>query len=254
MTRRLRLLPALVLLLGGVGGLVSGCGDDQSQVGAEDGPRSARETPPSIEPDELELQERPTPDPNRTLEPLPSPWRLTRPVRSHLLTTDRLPRVAEDSPWTGATDTTGAGDPVGICQKTSLIDIGALHSLQRSFESADGTTTATQVVARFPDRTSTWRAHQVLLSWRADCADRLGQDRARVGEVRGVPVRTGFGEAYPAAYGPKAADRRRATGLGIVRKGSWLSLVEVATTADRWPTGFDPTRQAVRRIARTFRS
>ncbi|WP_435745477.1 hypothetical protein [Nocardioides sp. SYSU DS0663] len=186
--------------------------------------------------------------------PIESAVPLAKPSRSHLLPADRLPRLGRDLTWARTTDDAGGG-PVGACQRASLVDIGALDAVRRTSETADGRARVTQVVARFPDRTSTWRAHEVLRSWRADCAEELGGRRSDVGALEPVPVRTGHGEAYVAAYRPSdgsAAAGMRTAGLGIVRKGSWLVVVEVATDARTWPSGWDPTRKAVRRIAATF--
>ncbi len=46
--------------------------------------------------------------------------------------------------------------------------------------------------------------------------------------------------------------RSRSTGLGILRSGRFLTVVEVAAGESRYPTSWDPARVAVRRIARTF--
>lgn len=193
----------------------------------------------------------PTRDPNRTLAPLPPQALLGRPARAHLLDASRMPTIADDQPWTRATKGDG-GRPVGACQKASLFDIGAVRTTERSFATADGSATAVQVLGKFADRSSAYRAAEVLRAWRADCADRLEHPRVSVGEATDVPVRTGFGTVYAASYGPRKGDGR-STAVGIVRKGSWLSLVEVATDEDRWPAGRNPARQAVRRIAATFR-
>ena len=101
-----------------------------------------------------------------------------------------------------------------------------------------------EALARFADARSAWRAHQVLIAWREDCAERLG--RADVGPMEPVTVQVGTGEAYRTAAG------KRAAGLGILRTGAYLSLVEVTTGAGHYPASWDPARVAVRRIARTF--
>ena len=67
-----------------------------------------------------------------------------------------------------------------------------------------------------------------------------------------VAGHTGTGESYRAVFGPRSVSRGRTTGLGIVWKGSYLSVVEVTTPAGDYPTDWDPARRAVRRIARTF--
>lgn len=79
------------------------------------------------------------------------------------------------------------------CQRATLHDIGAMETRVRDF-AADGASAA-QAVSRFGDAKSAWRAEQVLVAWRQDCADQL---------------------------------RRRDAALGTVRHGSWLSVFEVA--------------------------
>ncbi len=164
---------------------------------------------------------------------------------AHLLDADTLPAVGERT-WTVAA--TGPEDPghdaaVGACQKTVLDTIGAIETVRRSF-TAPGRAGATQVVARFADARSAWRAHQVLISWQEDCAERV--DGADVGPVRSVTVPAGTGDSYRTAAG------KHASGLGILRSGPFLTLVEVTTGGDDYPDRRDPARAAVRRIARTF--
>lgn len=184
---------------------------------------------------------------------------------SHLLAGDRLP-VVEQAAWTvtgeGPEDTRRAG----TCQKTSLESIGAVSAIRRTFtvRPADktgaktgaktaGRAKAVQVVARFADDKSAWRAHRVLAAWREDCAERLDYARRDVGPMKTVRrVRAGVGENYLARYGPKAREKGRAAGFGIVRTGSYLSVVEIRTRPDAYPTKRDPVRIAVRRISRTF--
>jgi hypothetical protein len=164
---------------------------------------------------------------------------------AHLLDADSLPHVGDGS-W--AVAATGPEDPerdpaVGACQKTLLGPIGAVETVRRTF-TAPGDLAATQVVARFADSRSAWRAHQVLVAWRDDCADRV--DGSDVGPLRPLDVRAGTGESY------RTAARTRAAGLAILRTGSYLTLVEVAAGAQHYPTGWDPARVAARRVARTF--
>lgn len=260
MVRRPRalLLPALLTLTLGA----TACGGDDPAASPAPAPSSTAPASPtaSASPQPSATPTGPAPTggskpsrrPNRTLAPLPPQQLLARPVGSHLLDAARMPTLAEDLPWASTAEAEG-DEPVGACQKASLFDIGALRTVERRFVTADGSTTATQVVGRFPDGASAWRAAEVLLAWRADCAERLQHPRTVVGEVRDVPVSTGTGSVYPASYGPRKGDGGRATGFGLVRKGSWLSVVEVATDEARWPSGRNPARQAVRRIAATFR-
>jgi hypothetical protein len=172
-------------------------------------------------------------DPN----PRPKPRSL---VAEHLLSADELPPLAGD--WTARN---APDEPtVGACQKTGLSTIGALESAQRVFV-ADGAT-AVQVVARFGDAKSAWRAHEVLAAWRADCAERLGNPASSVGPLEDVSVPTGTGSSYRSAY------RKSTAGLGILRTGEYLTLVEITADPSRYPGGWEPARVAMRRIARTF--
>ncbi|WP_284535898.1 hypothetical protein [Nocardioides sp. T2.26MG-1] len=164
---------------------------------------------------------------------------------AHLLDAESLPPLGDGS-WEVAA--TGPEDPerdgtVGTCQKTLLGPIGAVETVRRTF-TAPGRLAATQVVARFADSRSAWRAHQVLVAWRDDCADRV--DGSDVGPLRPLDVRSGTGESY------RTDARKRAAGLAILRTGSFLTLVEVAAGAEHYPTGWDPARVAARRVARTF--
>ncbi len=237
--------------------LLAGCGSDTDAPDAS-APRPASSTTATPSPE-------PTASTQPTTQPTAQPTASTRPPRKrsgghkagalrprlrlttaeHLLGADRLPTVG-DRAW--AVEATGPEDPerdaaVGACQKTLLGTIGAVETVRRTFSAPDRVT-ATQVVARFADARSAWRAHGVLVAWREDCAERVG--RADVGPLEPVTVHTGTGEAY------RTAARKRAAGLGILRTGSYLTLVEVTAGAERYPASWDPARVALRRVARTF--
>jgi len=174
-----------------------------------------------------------------SLAPSPRPKPESQ-VAEHLLSADDLPPLAGE--WTARNT---ADEPtVGACQKTGLSTIGAIESAQRTFV-ADGAT-AVQVVARFGDAKSAWRAHEVLAAWRADCAERLGNPSSSVGPLEDVWVPTGTGSSYRSAY------RKRTAGLGILRTGEYLTLVEISADPRSYPAGWEPARVAVRRVARTF--
>ena len=102
---------------------------------------------------------------------------------------------------------------------------------------------AVQVVARFADNKSAWRAHEVLDSWRTDCAGRVD---GKVGPLREVAVATGVGQAYRVAQGDRATD------LGIVRKGAYLSVVALVASPAKLPEDSALAKAAVKRIAATF--
>jgi hypothetical protein len=158
----------------------------------------------------------------------------------HLLDADRLPSVGGRTWTVDAKPATGA---VGACQKTDLATIGAVEAASRTFTAADGLA-ATQVVARFADAKSAWRAHQVLTAWRDDCESRVA--RSQIGPLEPITVHTGTADGY------RGSVRTRAGGLGILRAGDYLTVVEITASDDRYPTSWDPARKAVRRIARTF--
>lgn len=96
-------------------------------------------------------------------------------------------------------EATGAesGRMASDCQRATLHDIGAMETRIRDFAADDSA--AAQAVSRFGDAKSAWRAEQVMIAWREDCADQL---------------------------------RKRDAALGTVRHGSWLSVVEVAGLAE----------------------
>ncbi len=196
--------------------------------------------PPATEPTASPRAHRPGGHKVGTLQP-----RTRLVTAAHLLDADGLP-VLGDGSWVVAA--TGPEDPdrdpaVGACQKTLLGSIGAVETVRRTF-TAPGRLTATQVVARFADTRSAWRAHEVLVAWRDDCAERV--DGSDVSPLRPLDVRAGTGESY------RTDARKRAAGLAILRTGSFLTLVEVTAGAEHYPTGWDPARVAARRVARTF--
>jgi hypothetical protein len=177
-----------------------------------------------------------------------------RSTDAHQLAADRMPPLGDGLAWTVAStapEDPAAGQAVGACQKTALGTIGALSSVRRTFTGPGGIA-ATQVVARFADSRSAWRAHEVLASWRGDCEERLDFPHAEVGPLQPVRVHAGIGESYRAAYGRKARGGWHSTGLGILRAGSYLTVVEITAGTGAYPDDWDPTRVAVRRISRTF--
>jgi hypothetical protein len=98
-------------------------------------------------------------------------------------------------------------------------------------------------VAKFADNKSAWRAGQVLEAWRSDCAHRVA---GTVGPLREVAVSTGAGRAY------RVAEADRATDVGIVRKGEYLSVVTLVSSPTKLPEDSAVAKAAVKRIAATF--
>jgi hypothetical protein len=225
-----------------------------SPASSPDGATESPSTGPSVAPSPGEPTARPSARPSGRKTGALSPRPRARLTDEHLLTADRMPGLGNEVVWT--VRATAPEDPanapaVGACQKTALGTIGAVSAVRRAFE-APGGITATQVVARFADSRSAWRAHQVLTAWRDDCAERLAYPHAEVGPLRPLRVETGTGETYRAAYGARARDRQRATGFGILRTDDYLTIVEINAGPGDYPDERDPARVAVRRISRTF--
>ncbi len=161
---------------------------------------------------------------------------------AHLLSTGQMPTAGAD--WSSVDTVANDVEVVGPCHLTSLVDIGALSAVRRTWSTDGGAVPrAVQVVARFADNKSAWRAHQVLAAWQADCGERTDD---AVGPLREVPVSTGMGQAY------RVAGKVQATDLGIVRKGAYLSVVALVGAASDVPADSAVAKAAVKKIAATF--
>ena len=160
---------------------------------------------------------------------------------AHLLAADKMPTAGAD--WKGIDTADNDVEVLGPCGLTSLVDIGALAAVRRTWNADGRTPLAVQVVARFADNKSAWRAHEVLDSWQEDCADIVD---GKVGARRSVAVATGVAEAYRLDEGDLATD------VGIVRKGEYLSVVVLVGPAAKVPEDSAVARAALKRIAATF--
>lgn len=268
--------PALLLstlLVGGLlSGLLAGCGSDDgardqragenrrssqsptqsSTSAATQAPESGAATPTSPQATprtDAEKKER-----DQKMAPPTAPRartdRSSKPG-DHLLAAESLPRLGGGAAWEVRTTGPEHSRPVGACQKTPLVDIGAVTAVRRVFVGPEESGMRTrQVVAEFADAKSAWRAHEVLAAWRDDCEQRL-QRRSDVGPMEDVDLEVrATGAHYRAVLGSR--DRRRTTGFGIVRTGRWLSIVEIRATPSDYPARWSPSSRAVRRIADTF--
>jgi hypothetical protein len=254
-------MPSLLALTLATTVLLAGCATGDEPGAAPAGPDTPAATSPgatgtpatSPSPSDPPPATAPTRTPRDHKTGALGPRARTQSVDAHLLAADRMPAVG-DGPWTIAStapEDPSAAEAVGACQKTALGTIGAMSSVRRTFTGPHGIT-ATQVVAVFPDSRSAWRAHGVLAAWRDDCEQRLDFPRAVVGPLQQVRVHAGTGDSYRAAYGRKARGGMRAAGLGILRTGSYLTVVEITAGPGAYPDDWDPARVAVRRISRTF--
>lgn len=258
---RVRLSPLLAVTLAAVV-LLAGCSADDepgaapggSETSSDARPDSTGTPTPSTSPSDPPSTTAPTTKPHGRKTGVLGPRGRTQAASAHLLAADRMPALGDDLVWEVASttpDDPAKAQAVGACQKTALGTIGAMTSLRRTFAGPDGIT-ATQVVAEFADSRSAWRAHGVLTAWRDDCEQRLDYPHAVVGPLQPVRVHQGVGESYRAAYGRKGRGQWHAAGLGILRTGSYLTVVEITTGPGTYPDGWDPARVAVRRISRTF--
>ncbi len=197
------LAPALLLTLV----LAAGCGGDPSAregserqqrpragAGADPAPSAA----PSSTPRQQPGRDRPAHE-RRSVAPRSAPPEPT----GNALTIQQTPDAhlvgagALGAGWSVESTGGEAGRMTSDCQRATLYDIGATETRVRDF-AADGSSAA-QAVSRFGDAKSAWRAEQVMIAWREDCAEQL---------------------------------RRRDAALGTVRHGSWLSVFEVAGLAE----------------------
>lgn len=240
--------------------LTGGCGDPAAPVADDERPHRERrpQRTPSAPPAAAPTSSAPAPTPSvRQRNPKgriassPLPVARAASPQAHLLDAERMPHLARGTTWRVAATGPESATPVGACQKTPLEDLGALDAVRRLLVGPDGSDMqAVQVVGRFADPKSAWRAHEVLVAWRDDCEQRLDRPTLDVGPMQPVALDTGAGGDYRSTYGRKRD--RSAAGLGIVRQGHWLSLVELTATSEDYPTDRNPARRAVRRIARTF--
>ena len=258
-------LLALVLLAGGCGGdnaPSAADGPAESSPSASRSPDPKPSSPPASPSASASASasETSSSDPNRSpgdkgrsrgggkMDPNPMPVARAGAARTHLLEADDVPSAGEDLSWAIRRTGPEGSRRVGACQRTALVDIGALDAVVRSFVGPeDSGLRSRQVVARFADPKSAWRAHQVLRSWHEDCAEVL-DDPAEVGPMQRVELETGRGGHYRADHGPEKDVAH--TGLGIVRHRHWLSVVAIRATKSDYPSAW--TRKAVRRIAATF--
>ena len=147
-------------------------------------------------------------------------------LKSRLLSPEELPGVNAITEWSvsGTEDEDGAGH--GTCQKFSLVDIGADSSLVRSYD-ASGDVTAVQVLGEFADPKSAWRAHQVVKTWAAECAEMLDAEVEKVSKLTAVPVPAGLAQQQLLQYGNEDAEPHTFAGVAMTRRGSFLSIVQI---------------------------
>ena len=218
-----------------------------SETGTEAGPETSAEPNPEKSP-------RTSTGPGALTPRVPLGRLAAADARALLLDPAELPLLADGTGWVTTATTPKDTDPVGVCQRASLTDIGAVNTLRRTFANGHGEARrpagAVQVVAEFADARSATRALKVLESWWRDCAEQISEPHHRVAALRTVEVPAGTARAYRATYGPRARAARHLEGLAFLRRGATITVVHVEARAG----GFagpraNPARGAVRRLA-----
>jgi len=216
--------------------LLAGCGTEGS---SDDDPSADRSG--------SDKTSQPTTEPGDETSGSPSNSPVDPPVdlRTRLLSAEELPGVNEVTEWSvsGTEDEDGAGH--GSCQKFSLVDIGADSSLVRSYD-ASGDVTAVQVLGEFADPKSAWRAHQVVKTWAAECAEMLDAEVEKVSKLTAVPVPAGAAQQQLLQYGDEDAEAHTFAGVAITRRGSFLSIVQIDVISQdyNYDEGEEPAARA----------
>ena len=229
---------------------LAGCGSQTDNASGDtdavrDDPSETTSAPasePASEPTESE----PTAEASTTEEASEDP--APAGLEGRLLTAAELPGINEQTAWTVKATGPQGDTAYGECQRFDFVSMGATEAVLRTFTSNQDTVTAGQVVAEFADAKSAWRAHEVLKSWRAKCAEQLQGKERSVGDLTDVAVPAGVAQDYVLQYGDTGAEVQHFDGVGIARRGAYLSLVEIDLQGQdyNYPTGERPGALAAR--------
>ena len=213
--------------------LLAGCGSEEPD-NDQDADRTGSDK--SSEPTDHASHTPPTA--SETVTPAPG-------LETRLLSADELPGVNEVTEWDVVSTAGEDGASHGTCQKFSLVDIGATSSVVRSY-SASGDIVGVQVLGEFADAKSAWRAHQVVKTWAAECAEMLDAEVEKVGKLTAVSVPGGKAEQQLLQYGDEDAEAHTFAGVGIVRHGSYLSIVQIDVVGQdyNYDSGQEPAARA----------
>ena len=167
-------------------------------------------------------------------------------LAGRLLSADELAGANDQTVWKAGATGPEDGATTGTCQRFDLVSVGANEAVRRTFTSNQDTVAAEQVVAEFADAKSAWRAHQVLKKWRTTCAGQVDAAEVNVGDLRSLKVSEGFADSYVVSYGATGADEQQWDGVGISRRGSFLSLVQIGLVGQdyNYAAGQEPASRA----------
>ncbi len=197
-------------------GALAGCsvsGDDEPDPPKGNG--SSEPTTPTSEP-----TQDPATTPSEPTEPSPSATASTpgSTPAAALLAAAELPQFNDTSTWTERRTGPAGPRPFGLCQRFSLLDIGAMSVVERTFTTGSSGDTAGQQVAEFPDAQNAVRASKVIEAWHRQCAGRVKGQGVKVRPITDVAVPQGRAWWYLVSY------ERRGTGhfhsLGMVVSNS----------------------------------
>jgi hypothetical protein len=236
-----------IITLAGCGSQTGNASDDSDPVRDDPGETtSAAASETTSAPTSAASESEPTAEVSTTEVPGEDP--APAGLEGRLLTAAALPGVNEQTQWTVKATGPQGDTPYGECQRFDFVSLGATEAVLRTFTSNQDTVTAGQVVAEFADAKSAWRAHQVLKSWRSQCAERLKGKQRTVGDLTDVAVPAGFAQDYVLQYGDAGAEVQHFDGVGIARRGAFLSLVEIDLQGQdyNYPAGQRPSALAAR--------
>jgi hypothetical protein len=177
-------------------------------------------------------------------------------VTDALLPAADVPGFNDQFTWKErATGTREPQDLAGTCHKFEMTSIGAEEVAYRTYQPTQGdSSTASELVAAFPDDKTATRAYEVLKSWQADCAGQLKKfDRVSVGDLEPVSTDAGEGTWYLLTYGPAAGDPDEAyfDAQGIAKVGDRIAVLRLSLIGQdyNYPAGEEPMVAAVQAAA-----
>ena len=235
-------------------GALSGCSISRDD---EPDPPSNGSSEPATATSEPSAQ--PSTSASPSTEPSPSPTASTpattpgTTLAAALLAAAELPQLNDTSAWTERRTGPAGARPFGRCQRFSLLDIGAVDVVERTFTTGPNTTrdTAGQQVAEFPDSQNAVRASKVIEAWHRACARRVKGRNVKVRPITDVAVPTGRAWWYLVSY------ERRGTGhfhsLGLVLSNTQptntrMTLIRMAHDGQdhNYEPGMDPMELAIK--------
>ena len=137
----------------------------------------------------------------------------------------------------------------GSCHRFPLVSVGAIRVAHRAYalgQPRAPRATAEHVVARFADRRTAWRAHEVLLAWQERCTETLaGRPDVRLSGLHEVAA-VADAQRYAVAWTRGTSDARVREDVALVQVRSRVALVRVTARASDQATGRQTVTTAVR--------